>query len=317
MPPIPDALRPAEADVLAAWAARVTAERAQTDRCREVADPADFYSPTAHRFRFDPEAEPDAVGRELAARARPLDVWLDVGAGGGRYALPVARLTRRVIAVEPSAAMRDTLRAGMADAGVENVDIVDVRWPPAGWASDPAALEPFRADVGLMAHVGYDIEDIGPFLSALERVARRLCIAVMGESAMTTVGARYWAPIHGEPRVPLPALGGPAHAAAGEGTTAGGAPGRPGDADLRVVRGAPRTGAAPALAAPGLGTGREAGGAAAGGRRGDRRDLDAARGPGTHRHRDLVAHPAALRRPSRTRHEPRRSQCAAAHGWRM
>ncbi len=24
---------------------------------------------------------------------------------------------------------------------------------------------------------------------------------------MTTVGARYWAPIHDEPRVPLPALG--------------------------------------------------------------------------------------------------------------
>jgi hypothetical protein len=205
-PPIPDALRPAEADVLAAWAARVTAERAQTDRCREVADPADFYSPTAHRFRFDPEAEPDAVGRELASRARPLDVWLDVGAGGGRYALPIARLTRRVIAIEPSAAMRDTLRAGMIDAGVENIDIIDGRWPPASTA-EPAVLEPFRADVGLMAHVGYDIEAIGPFLDALDRAARRLCVAVMGESAMTTVGARYWAPIHGEPRVPLPALG--------------------------------------------------------------------------------------------------------------
>ena len=143
----------------------------------------------------------------LAARARPLDVWLDVGAGGGRYALPIARLTRRVIALEPSAAMRETLRSGMADTDVENVDIVDGRWPPEGWQTDPATLDPFHADVGLMAHVGYDIEDIGPFLSALEMATRRLCIAVMGESAMTTVGARYWAPIHEEPRVPLPALG--------------------------------------------------------------------------------------------------------------
>jgi len=202
----PDALRPSATEVYAAWRARVVAERAQTDRCREVADPADFYSPTAHRFRFDPDAPLDAAGQALEARARPLDTWLDVGAGGGRYALPIARVTRRVIAVDPSPAMLDTLRAGMAATGVRNVDIVETRWPPDGWMTDPAVLDPFRADVALMAHVGYDIEDIESFLGALEAVAGRRCIALMGESAMTTVGARYWAPVHGERRVPLPAL---------------------------------------------------------------------------------------------------------------
>ncbi len=202
----PDALRPAVHDATAAWTARVVAERAQTDRCREVVDPTDFYSPTASRFRFLPDAPLDAAGQELESRARPRDTWLDVGAGGGRYALPIARLTRRVIAVEPSPAMRDVLRAGMADADVENVDIVEARWPPEGWAEDPASLEPFHADVSLMAHVGYDIELIGPFLDALEAVTRRRCLAVVGESAMTTVGARYWEPIHGERRIALPAL---------------------------------------------------------------------------------------------------------------
>ncbi len=102
--------------------------------------------------------------------------------------------------------MRDVLRAGMADADITNVDIVEARWPPEGWTDDATALEPFRADVSLMAHVGYDIEDVGPFLDALEAVTRRRCVAVMGESAMTTVGARYWEPIHGERRVALPAL---------------------------------------------------------------------------------------------------------------
>jgi SAM-dependent methyltransferase len=205
-PAEPDALRPGAAEVYAAWSARVVAERAQTDRCREVADPADFYSPTAHRFRFDPDAPLDAAGQELETRARPADTWLDVGAGGGRYALPIARLTRRVIAVDPSPAMLDTLRSGMAATGVENVDIVEGRWPPEGWATEPWVMDRFRADVALMAHVGYDIEAIEPFLGALEAVAGRRCIALMGESAMTTVGARYWAPVHGEPRVALPAL---------------------------------------------------------------------------------------------------------------
>ena len=197
---------PAVADALAAWSARVVAERAQTDRCREVADPADYYSPTAHRFRFDPTSTLDAVGRVLESLARPGETWLDIGAGGGRYSLPIARLTRRVIAVDPSAAMLDTLRAGMADAGIDNLDVIEGRWPPAGWASEPAVLDGVRADAGLIAHVGYDIEDVGPFLDALEAAVGRLCIAVMGDGAMTTVGRLYWAAIHGEPRVALPAL---------------------------------------------------------------------------------------------------------------
>ena len=205
-PAAPDALRPALSDALQAWATRVVAERAQTDRCREVADPADYYGPTAHRFRFDPSVALDEVGRVLGSMARPTETWLDIGAGGGRYSLPIARLVRRVVAYDPSAAMLDTLRSGMTEAGIDNVDMAEGRWPPAGWASDLGVLEPFRADVGLIAHVGYDIEGIGPFVDALEAAVGRMCVAVMGEGAMTTVGRLYWSPIHGEPRILLPAL---------------------------------------------------------------------------------------------------------------
>jgi SAM-dependent methyltransferase len=205
-PTIPDALRPSLSDVLVAWADRVRAEREQTDRAREVADPADFYAPTSHRFRFDPDAGLDAVGLVLESFARPGDTWLDVGAGGGRYALPIARLTRGVVAVDPSPSMLGILREGMTQLGIDDVRPVEARWPVPGWDADPEALAPFRADVGLMAHVGYDIELVGQFLDALEAATRRLCVAVMGEGAMTTVGRLYWERIHGEPRVPLPAL---------------------------------------------------------------------------------------------------------------
>ncbi len=205
-PVLPDALRPSVTDALAAWAARVRAERDQTDRAREVADPADFYAPTSHRFRFDPDAGLDAVGLMLEALARPAETWLDVGAGGGRYALPIARLVRGVVAVDPSPSMLAILGEGVEALGLGNVRAVEARWPVPGWDSDPAVLDGFRADVSLMAHVGYDIEDIGPFLDALEAATGRLCVAVMGEAAMTTVGRLYWERIHGEPRVPLPAL---------------------------------------------------------------------------------------------------------------
>ncbi len=204
-PATPDALRPSRDDLLGAWAARVRAERDQTDRAREVADPADFYAPTAHRFRVDP-AGPDIVGEQLLSIARPHDTWLDVGSGGGRYALPIAATTRGVIAVDASPSMLAVLAEGVAATGAAGVRTIQARWPLDGWPDEPDVLAAVGADVALMAHVGYDIEDIGPFLDAFEAAAGRMCVAVMGEGAMTTVGRLYWEAIHGEPRVALPAL---------------------------------------------------------------------------------------------------------------
>ncbi len=85
-PSRPDPLRPTAAGALAAWAARVRADREQVERLRELDDPADYYAPMADRFRADPHRTDDQVVAALSAIARPRDVWLDIGAGGGRYA---------------------------------------------------------------------------------------------------------------------------------------------------------------------------------------------------------------------------------------
>jgi SAM-dependent methyltransferase len=205
-PATPDALRPTAAQALDAWAARVRADREQVERRREVADPADFYGPVADRFRFDPRRTGDAVLSVLRGIVQPSDTVLDVGAGGGRYALPLALHARRVIALDPSAGMLSVLRDGMRDHGIDNIEVVEGRWPPAGWPTERSSVDVLRSDVALTAHVGYDIDHIGPFLDALEVAATRSYVAVLGEGAMTTVAAQFWAPIHGEPRVPLPAL---------------------------------------------------------------------------------------------------------------
>lgn len=194
----PDALRPTADQALAAWGDRVRAERDQVERCREVADPADFYAPVAERFRHDPRRTDDAVLNALLAIVEPNETWLDIGAGGGRYALPIALAAREVVAVDPSAGMLDVLRSGMRDADIPNVRPIHGRWPLPGYQGS--------ADVALMAHVGYDIEQIGPFLDAMELAATRACVALMGEGAMTTVATLFWEAIHGEPRIALPAL---------------------------------------------------------------------------------------------------------------
>ena len=199
LPTGPDALRPTAADALAAWAARVDADHEQVERCREVADPTDFYAPVVTRFRQDPHRHEDVL-ELLQDLARPGDTWLDIGSGAGRYALPLALAVERVIAIDPSPAMLATLAEGMREHGIANIVAIEARWPA------PLPEGATRVDVALMAHVGYDIGAIGPFLDAAEAAADRLCVAVMGEGAMTTVATLFWEPIHGEPRALLPAL---------------------------------------------------------------------------------------------------------------
>jgi molybdenum cofactor cytidylyltransferase len=193
----------AVADVM--WARRVRANREQVDRLREEPDGPDFYAKVSSIFRGDPDRTGDPVLEALKARARPGDTWLDIGAGAGRYALPLARAVTRVLAVDPSRSMLDGLREGMAEHGIENIDIVEGRWPVAAEEGTGLARR-LPADVSLIAHVGYDVETIWPFLAAMEQATTRECLAVLMERSPASVAEPFWPSIHGERRISLPAL---------------------------------------------------------------------------------------------------------------
>jgi molybdenum cofactor cytidylyltransferase len=209
----PDVDTPADL-ALVAWASRVRANAAQVERVREVGD-GDFYASTTHFFRADPRRpdSDDAVLAELRVIARPGERWLDIGAGAGRYALPLALAVGpagEVIAVDPSPSMLAALREGMAEHGIDNVRPIEGRWPlvhPGGRRSPGDVTgHSVAADVAFIAHVGYDVEEIGPFLDAMEAAAGRLCIAVLTERAPASIAEPFWPSTHGEPRIPLPAL---------------------------------------------------------------------------------------------------------------
>ena len=188
-----------------AWAARVRANAEQVERFREMPDGSDFYAPVSGLFRADPTRTDDPALDALLRLVRPGDRWLDIGAGAGRYALPLARALApaggEVVAVDPSRSMLDALREIAAEHGIDNVRPVEMRWPPAD-----AARPGFAADVALIAHVSYDIEAIGPFVEAMEWSARRLCVAILMERQPASIADVCWPPVHGEARVPLPAL---------------------------------------------------------------------------------------------------------------
>ena len=189
--------------VEASWAARVRANRAQVERVREVPDGADFYAPVRSLFRADPTRTDDPVLRALLTLVRSGERWLDVGAGAGRFALPIARALDpsggSVVALDASPSMLEGLLEIAEDYAIENVRTIEARWPPA----DPSALE---ADVSLIAHVGYDVEAIGAFLEGLEVAARRLCVAVLMDRVPASAADPFWPLVHGETREALPAL---------------------------------------------------------------------------------------------------------------
>jgi SAM-dependent methyltransferase len=195
---MPHPLIPPLADALDDWRQRIFANRAQVERLREVPDGADFYAPVTRAFRApDPRQQHEPTLEVLRSLVRPGESVLDIGAGGGRYALPLALEAAAVVAVDPSEAMLRTLQDSAAQHHVENVRTIHAAWP---------MIDPPAADVTLAANVLYDIDGVDAFLAAMEACARRLCVLVMAEETPPSPIDRLWPEVHGETRVELPAL---------------------------------------------------------------------------------------------------------------
>jgi SAM-dependent methyltransferase len=91
---------------------------------------------------------------------------LDIGAGIGRWTLPIARIVRRVTAVEPLQGMRQALLERAASHGVTNLDVVAIPWLEAD-------VPPH--DVAIAAHATYTTPDLLGFVRKMEACARRTC----------------------------------------------------------------------------------------------------------------------------------------------
>ncbi len=178
------------------WGEMVRVEHAQSDRMRGVR-PTDTWSQFASQFKADPHRAGDELVEELRSRLEPGEVLLDVGAGGGRLALPLALTCRTVTAVEPSPSMCAVLRETAVEYNIENVSIIE-----AGWLE--ASVEP--ADVVLCSHVVYVIEDIGSFVRKMDSHARRLVLAIVFQSPPQSQVYSLWEQVHGEKRHGLPSL---------------------------------------------------------------------------------------------------------------
>jgi SAM-dependent methyltransferase len=114
----------------------------------------------------------DYAARVLAAVGSRLDscrTALDVGAGCGALAVPLAGRGVAVTALEPAPAMARALRRWSAEAGLRNVTVVE-----AAWGELPVSPQ----DLVLCAHVGDLLRADSRFLREVGHVARRLVVLV-------------------------------------------------------------------------------------------------------------------------------------------
>jgi SAM-dependent methyltransferase len=134
-------------------------------------DTDDWWAPLASQVARQWRAlQGDPVLTFLDPWLRPTATLLDVGAGTGRHANPLARRLDRVTAVEPSRAMREHIETS------DNLTVIGSSW---------ADADPAPADLVICIHVLYPIADPVPFIEKLERFARERVFIWMRDSPST------------------------------------------------------------------------------------------------------------------------------------
>jgi SAM-dependent methyltransferase len=111
-----------------------------------------------------------AAATDLLAGCRSA---LDVGAGFGALALPLARRLERVTALEPSRPMAAALRRAIGRQSLDNVAVVEAAW-------GDVAVGPH--DLVVCAHVGPLLRGGSRFLADVGQVARRGVLLVSDTS---------------------------------------------------------------------------------------------------------------------------------------
>ena len=133
----------------------------------------------------DDETVTTTIARRLLTSG---DGLIDVGAGRGRASLPLAAEGHPLVAVEKNPDMVAGLREDAARLGA-NVSIVEGAWPE-------AAAELDSAPVVMSAHVVYDVPDIGPFLTAMHRLATSGVVLEVTPSHPWSGMAPYYRALH-------------------------------------------------------------------------------------------------------------------------
>ncbi|HEX6230104.1 MAG TPA: methyltransferase domain-containing protein [Actinomycetota bacterium] len=114
---------------------------------------------------------------------------LDVGVGGGAASLPLVPPAARIVGVDGSQELLGVFEAAARRLGVETVAVLG-SWPD-------AADRVERADVVVCSHVLYNVQDLDPFVRALDDHARRRVVVEITERHPLAWMSDLWRRFHG------------------------------------------------------------------------------------------------------------------------
>jgi SAM-dependent methyltransferase len=148
-----------------------------------------YWDRRAPSFARSTRARVDAFLDVVTSYASPDSTLIDVGAGSGRHAVPLAERVEWVTAVEPSEGMRTLIPHR------DNMTVVASTW-------EDAAVAP--ADLLICCHVMYGVAEPVPFISKMERSARERIFIMMRQLPMVHPASVIRERLRGveEPRMP-------------------------------------------------------------------------------------------------------------------
>ena len=162
-----------------------------------LAGPITSKSELAKRYKVHARKQNERPDQLLYFILRGIDsetTVLDVGAGSGRWTIPLARIAKRVTAVEPSSTMIDNLHKNIASAKLQNIQIIKSSW-------EDSIVEPH--DIIVCAHAMYASPDLASFVRKIERYTTRTCYlairlppsdGIIGELSLAIYGRQHDSP---------------------------------------------------------------------------------------------------------------------------
>jgi SAM-dependent methyltransferase len=176
--------------ILSGWAEvwRVLASRDIQASEEGAAEMVERWRKLAHRLDAGDGVAPDPLLEHILESVTPDLTVLDIGAGIGRWTLPLAGKARHVTAVEPLEGMRRVLGERVAARGIAHLEIVGVPWGRAEVAPH---------DVAIAAHATYATPDLLGFVEKMERSARQICYLALRLPAHDGVIGELSQTIHG------------------------------------------------------------------------------------------------------------------------
>jgi SAM-dependent methyltransferase len=112
----------------------------------------------------------DPLMHYVVGNLGPNDTVLDIGAGIGRWSIPMAMVAHKVTALDALPGMLEIVRENAAAEGLHNIETLQGDW---------ATVEVELHDFTLSSHAVYTSPDIVGYARKMERLSRKACYMVM------------------------------------------------------------------------------------------------------------------------------------------